>query len=762
LKRLAYSLAYPAIGLISIAWLVFAIQYTGRLREPTKGEFAGLGVVPVLTTVAALTNQYHGLIWSSVDITARGQIELMITSPGILFWVHALQSYALIGLGTALIVGMAITSGGAYRSEGFALILAAAFPLVANLLYLTETAGTVDLTPAAFALSGTVLTAVVFRDQFLQSLPMAREIARDEFIKQVGSPLVVLDRRARVVDANPAAESLTDSTAGSIGSRIESAFPDIAAAIDLDDESTQRTSLVRTDGETDQHYEVEKLPLHRGGGAVRGHLIRLNNITGLKNRQQELIEERQFIDQALDALDDLFYVLDVDGNLRRWNKQFSNITGYSESELERMHALDFFPDEDRKTIADAVEATLQHGETTVEADLLTAEGTQIPHEFTGARLEDKDGTPTGLVGIGRDISDRKERERRLRTFREAVENAGRMIYWMDDEGTVEYVNPVVERQTGYDASEFVGKQTLPLINKAVTNEAQPDTLADDVLDTLSRGETWQGEFSIRRSEGTRLTIDQIIKPVSDNGEIERFVAVAGDITEKKRRTQQLSVLQRILRHDLRNNLNELLLSVQLAGREATNDAVQQQLEGAEQTIAETLSLSQDVRRFKRAFETGEIDKRAVDIVETAREQVARLRAERPNVDCSVEPSGSVRVVTTDLIDRAIRNVLRNAVEHNDSEVPEVRVTLTRRPESDQVALKIADNGPGIPDETVEVLDSDREEQLDHLDGFGLWLAQWVLTLSGGTLEFAENTPRGTVVTLVLPAHQVADNQHIAQ
>jgi PAS domain S-box-containing protein len=757
LKHVAYSLTYPAVGLVSIAWFVFAVQYTGRLRVPTKREFAALGVVPCLTAVAGLTNQYHGLLWSSVEMVSQGGLEIMQTAPGVLFWIHTLQSYALIGLGITLLVLIAFLSDEAYRSEVVALILAVTFPLVVNLLYLTGVAATVDLTPAAFALSGTVLIAAAFRDQFLQTLPLAREIARDELIRQMTSPVIVVDKRARVVDVNPAAESLTDATADIVGSRVERTFPDVSSAVDLDNGSHQRTDVVQTNGETERHYEVETLPLHRGGGAIRGHLLRMHDVTELRNNQKELLEERQFIDQALDALDDLFYVVDVDGTLRRWNEQFINVTGYGRSDLDGMHAMDLFPDEDRTMVADAIEKTLQEGDISVEAELLTADGRRIPHEFTGARLDGENGHPTGLVGIGRDISERNERERRLRTFREAVENAGRMIYWMDSSGTVEYVNPALEAKTKCDASELVGERTFPLADKA-----QPDTLVDDMLNTLADEETWQAEFTFRRNDGEGRTIDQTVKPVFNDGEVERLVGVAGDVTEKKRRKQQLSVLQRILRHDLRNNLNVILLSVQLAMREATNDAVKQRLDGAEQTIRETLSLSRDVKRFEQAFKSGEIDDRIVDLVELTREQLATLRAEQTDVDLSVDLSGTARVVTNDLLERAIRNVLRNAVEHNDSDTPMVTVTLHRRPDPGEIELRIADNGPGIPDETVEILNAEQEDQIDHLSGFGLWAVHWVVTLSGGRLEFADNEPRGTVVKLVLPAAQAPDHHPAKQ
>ncbi|MFB6251694.1 MAG: histidine kinase N-terminal 7TM domain-containing protein [Halobellus sp.] len=752
LKRFAYSLTYPAVGLVSIAWFVFAAQYTGRLRTPTKREFAALAVVPILTAVAGFTNQYHGLLWSSVDIVSRGQLEIMQTSPGALFWIHTLQSYALIGLGTAVIVLTTLLSDEAYRSEAFALVLAATFPLIVNILYLTGVIPTVDLTPAAFSLSGTLLIAATFRDQFLQTLPLAREVARDELIRQMSSPVIVTDKRSRVMDVNPAAESLTDATVDIVGTHIETVFPDISDAVDTGNESSQRTDVIQTNGEAERYYEVEKLPLHRDGGAVRGYLLRLYDVTELKDKQNELLEERQFIEQTLDALDDLFYVVDVDGNVTRWNEQFINITDYSESELEEIDALEFFPEKDQKTIADAIETAFADGEVTVEADLRTAHGQHIPHEFTGARLEDEDGRTTGLVGIGRDISERKARERRLRTFREAVENAGRMIYWMDSDGTVEYVNPAFEAQTNCDASKLIGEQTFPLADRA-----QSGTLTDEILDTLTHGETWQAEFMIGQNNGERRTIDQTLKPVYNNGEIERFIGVAGDITEKKRQKQQISVLQRILRHDLRNNLNVILLSVQLAKQEAANGPVRQHLDGAEKTITETLSLSQDIKQFEQAFESGEVDNRVVDIVEITREQLATLRAERTDVAFSVELPGTALVETNDLIKRAIRNVLRNAVEHNDSDTPTVTVALRSRPEKGEVELRITDNGPGIPDETVEVLNAEQESQLDHLSGFGLWAAQWALTFSGGRLEFAKNEPRGTVAKLVLPIAQATDH-----
>ncbi|WP_080507128.1 ATP-binding protein [Halorubrum hochstenium] len=90
------------------------------------------------------------------------------------------------------------------------------------------------------------------------------------------------------------------------------------------------------------------------------------------------------------------------------------------------------------------------------------------------------------------------------------------------------------------------------------------------------------------------------------------------------------------------------------------------------------------------------------------------------------------------------------IEHNDAETPRIEVTLERRTDRDEVALCVADNGPGVPQEEIDVLRADQEDQLQHLSGFGLWFVNWVVTNSGGGLEFAENEPRGSVVRLVFP------------
>ncbi|MBV0902215.1 PAS domain S-box protein [Halomicroarcula salina] len=131
------------------------------------------------------------------------------------------------------------------------------------------------------------------------------------------------------------------------------------------------------------------------------------------DRERELRAERAFVDQALDTLDDLFYVVGPEGDIRRWNDRVPAVTGYADAELAALSVTDLFPDDQVDAVVAAVDEALETGRTTVEADLRTADGERFPYEFTGARLTDPEGDRSGVVGIGRDITHRKAREERL-------------------------------------------------------------------------------------------------------------------------------------------------------------------------------------------------------------------------------------------------------------------------------------------------------------------------------------------------------------
>ncbi|RQG95121.1 sensor histidine kinase [Natrarchaeobius chitinivorans] len=140
----------------------------------------------------------------------------------------------------------------------------------------------------------------------------------------------------------------------------------------------------------------------------------------LRERERQLDQYKEYTDDILNAIDDVFYVVDQKGTLQRWNRRLRQVVGYTDEEIESMHALEFFGADDREQIAGAIEEGFDAGHVRVEAEVLTKDGDRIPYEFVAAALEDPDGDPV-LTGIGRDITTQRKQRRKLEESNERLE-----------------------------------------------------------------------------------------------------------------------------------------------------------------------------------------------------------------------------------------------------------------------------------------------------------------------------------------------------
>ncbi|MFW5937690.1 MAG: ATP-binding protein, partial [Halanaeroarchaeum sp.] len=274
------------------------------------------------------------------------------------------------------------------------------------------------------------------------------------------------------------------------------------------------------------------------------------------------------------------------------------------------------------------------------------------------------------------------------------------------------------------------------------------------------GEVFEAEIVNRRSDGELIHVDQTIAPVeTEDGEIDGFVAVNSDISDVKRRQdqleaerdrarnlrQRLSVLNRIMRHDLRSSVNIIKGNANLASTGREDGPLQNIVDQAE----EVLEIAENARLIEETLSNSDDAKTAQDINATLRTAIAKLRREHPtaSIDSTLTEDRWVRA--HERLGDALDQLLRNAVEHNDAEHPVVEVRATCRG-SDVVEIGIADNGPGIPDGEIEPLGAEIEHGLRHTSGLGLWIAHWIVTRSGGEIGFEDAEPRGTVVTITLP------------
>jgi len=163
----------------------------------------------------------------------------------------------------------------------------------------------------------------------------------------------------------------------------------------------------------------------------------------------------------------------------------------------------------------------------------TLTGDKIWVEVTAMRTEE-DGD-VYFDEVVREITERKERQRQLRLFRNAIEASGHSIYFTDTDGTIEYVNPAFEEITGYAADEAIGE--TPRILQSGEHDEE---FYEEMWETIWAGDIWRSELINTSKDGDQYVVDQTIAPVEDeSGDVEHFVAVNADVTEQKKRDREL-------------------------------------------------------------------------------------------------------------------------------------------------------------------------------------------------------------------------------
>jgi len=224
-------------------------------------------------------------------------------------------------------------------------------------------------------------------------------------------------------------------------------------------------------------------------------------------------------------------------------------------------------------------------------------------------------------------------------------------------------------------------------------------------------------------------------------------------TELTRQADLSAVLNRVLRHNLRNDMSVVRGYTRLMADELDEDSYS---ETALDTIDNLISLSQKARELDRVI-TAEFERESTDIVARIEDIVETVTARHPEAAITVEADEQFTATVFPSFERAVSELIENGAKHG-GENPTVTVTV--KPVPTAVEIQIADDGPGLADQEAEVLAAGTETPLTHGSGLGLWLAHWIVTRHDGDIE-ATVTDEGTTMTVTVPRQPTTDiQQHV--
>jgi len=238
----------------------------------------------------------------------------------------------------------------------------------------------------------------------------------------------------------------------------------------------------------------------------------------------------------IEAMPGILYLYDAGGRLLRWSRDFERVTGYCAEEIARLRPRDLFADADKARVDQSVTEAFRSGEASIEAALVSKDGTSVPYLFTGRRVA-FDGRSC-LVGVGVEISGRRRTEDRLaeseRRYRELVEHANSIILRWNSAGHITFLNEFGQRFFGYSAEEIVGRHVVgTIVPQTESSGRDLGQLMEDILEAPEPFEQNVNE-NMRRS-GERVWIAWTNRIVHDaRGQVAELLSIGTDITEQRR------------------------------------------------------------------------------------------------------------------------------------------------------------------------------------------------------------------------------------
>jgi PAS domain S-box-containing protein len=450
-----------------------------------------MSILPVITLAMVWTNNFHHLMWTSVSLDTGISPPVDIAIQGAYWWVHAVYSYSLIGIGIVLLFNYYFKVTGIYRKQVSVMLIGAFVPLVANFIYIAKIhlPFEIDPTPTAFTITGIAFFWGLSRVQLFSIMP----IAYDTIFKSMNDGVIIVDPFNRIIEANPAASNMLNSKSILVtGTNINRLFSEVVCSTALKTETVPAQLEIEISKETTSRYYDLYISSIFNQNLLKGRILLLHEFTEKRNvaiisrerslLEQELIERKkvetalriseQFNLSVMEYSPNPLFIIDSDGSIKYINPAFEKLSGYSKSEaIGIKRPFPWWPLEERQRFIDAsANLPVPNGLFNGERMLNNKSGVQFLVEQHSTHIAGNDGTPY-LLATWVDITTRKQNENALAISKEKLqtltEDAPIMICNVDLEGNIKYVNKMFEKVTRLKRSEVVGSNGFKISNRSV-------------------------------------------------------------------------------------------------------------------------------------------------------------------------------------------------------------------------------------------------------------------------------------------------------
>ncbi len=490
------------------------------------------------------------------------------------------------------------------------------------------------------------------------------------------------------------------------------------------------------------------------------------------------ITERKTMEQRyqnlVEGTSDLIVLINKAGNLIYTNHMSKKIFGLSPEELIGQGVFQFIhPDDLAKTTVlfeDSLKKQTKQGR--IENRQVNRETGAIHDMLWTINFQyDGQGEIVSVIGIARDITERKESEKDRIRLVTAIEQASETIVITDKKASIQYVNPAFEKLTGYSREEALGQN--PRVLKSGKHDRE---FYKKMWTTLLGGETWHGHLTNRKKDGTLFEEEATISPVKNSkGEITNFVAVKRDVSRElllEKQLQQSIKMEAIgtmasgIAHDFNNILSAIIGYSEFIQQEATKES------RIGKNIAEVLTAGKratDLVRQILTFSRQEASvKQALLPYPIVKEALKMLRATLPatvTIQEDIDPDCGAVMATPTIIHQIVVNLCTNGLHAMAAQKGTLTVGLQCRELTTEdippersiisgpfVVLTVSDDGCGMDQPTLDRIFEPyfSTKEIGRGTGLGLAVIHGAVEDYKGFVEVKSSVGKGSTFSIYLP------------
>ncbi len=416
-------LRYLGDLVIVLSMLLVVLWYTGQRRWLTGRRLAALAALPALHLLTVFTNSWHHLYYSQVWLSTSGPVPLLAKSNGPLYWIFISVIYIYLLLSNALLLRYYLRSTRAYRAQAGLLLLGTSAPVLAHLAYLVGLRLWEVLNPTyfAYALTGLAFSLNLLRFRLIELRPIVREAV----MENVSAGVVALNPMREVVEMNPAARRILGAAAPLVSGQ---PLAELSPVLDGwlrgggSDATAAQADLVLAalpDG-TPRTFAVE-LTSVREHDQLTGWIVFMSEVTARVQAEARLRQSEEKLRFVTTSVADILYMTDRDYRLTYASPAITRFLGYSVEEALNLPPQDLLVEEAYGVLHERLQAAARDFAAglqerylgrvdTLQLQFRGRTGQWLWGETSFSYLAGPQGEFAGLIGITRDIAQRREQE----------------------------------------------------------------------------------------------------------------------------------------------------------------------------------------------------------------------------------------------------------------------------------------------------------------------------------------------------------------